>query len=54
MYIDGMPIPCNDPNGWQANSPTEIELLGDACDAIQEGSHTVSGDFPCGVVSVPQ
>jgi hypothetical protein len=54
IYIDGMEIPCNDPNGWQANSPTEIELLGAACDAIQEGSHTVNGEFPCGVVTVPQ
>ncbi len=54
IYIDGSPIPCNDPNGWQANSPTEIELLGAACDAIQDGSHTVNGQFPCGVVQVPQ
>jgi hypothetical protein len=54
IYLDGNPLPCNDPNGWQANSPTEIELLGAACDAIQEGTHTISGDFPCGVVSIPE
>lgn len=54
IFIDNSPIPCNDPNGWQANSATEIELLGAACDAIQNGSHTVTGQFPCGVVQVPQ
>ncbi len=53
IFVDGSPIPCDDPNGWTALSPTEIELLGASCDAIQTGTHTVTGSFPCGVV-VPE
>jgi hypothetical protein len=53
VYLDGVPLPCNDPNGWQLVTPTEIELLGDACETIQSGSHTVTGSFPCDAI-IPQ
>ena len=53
VSLDGVELGYNDPNGWQLNSPTEIELLGAACDAIQEGEHTVTGSFPCGA-AIPQ
>jgi hypothetical protein len=42
-----------DANGWQLKSPKEIELLGSACDAIKEGSHTLTFDFPCGAYTPP-
>jgi hypothetical protein len=53
VTLDGAELGFNDPNGWQLNSPTELELLGAACDAIQEGDHTVSGVFPCDA-AIPQ
>jgi len=53
ITLDGVELLFNDPNGWQLNTPTEIELLGAACDAIQEGDHSVVGSFPCGA-AIPQ
>lgn len=47
VTIDGVEIPCNDPNGWVLNSPTEIELQGEACETIQNGDHVVEATFPC-------
>jgi len=51
VYLDGVELGCNDPNGWTLKSPTQIELVGAACDAIQQGNHSVEGTFPCAVVS---
>jgi hypothetical protein len=42
-----MVIPYDDPNGWRVNSPTEIELLGDACALIQAGDVDVQVEFTC-------
>lgn len=53
VFVDGNEVPYQDPNGWQLNSPTEIELLGAACDAIQTGNHTVTGSFGCGIIGPP-
>src|SRR5690606_2653267 len=40
----------DDPNGWRMNSATELELVGDACDAVKT---TIDPDvyisFPCDV-----
>ena len=47
VRVDGEVIPCDDPDGWKLNSPTEIELQGAACDLIQDGEHTVEATFPC-------
>ena len=51
--LDGNLLECDGPDGWRANSGTEIELLGAACDTIKTGDHTVSGSFPCGAVVEP-
>lgn len=53
VYLDGNLLECDGPDGWRANSGTEIELLGAACDTIKTGDHTVSGSFPCGAVVEP-
>jgi hypothetical protein len=53
VTLDGEVLVYGDPNGWQLNSPTEIELVGAACEAIQEGDHTISGVFPCDA-AIPQ
>lgn len=53
VYIDGVEIGYQDPNGWQLNNPTQIELLGTSCEAIQNGNHTVTGVFDCTAI-IPQ
>lgn len=53
VTVNGSDVPYNDPNGWQANSPTEIELLGTTCDAIQDGQVTVDVSCPCDAI-IPQ
>jgi hypothetical protein len=50
VTIDGMQITYGDANGWRANGPTEIEILGTACDTIKMGDHVVDVRFPCGVI----
>ena len=47
VTINGVEIPFDDPNGWQVNSPTEIELLGTSCEAIQEGDVEITVEFTC-------
>lgn len=54
VYLDGNELGFEDPNGWRLSSPTEVEILGTACESIKQGNHTVTGDFPCGVVTVPR
>lgn len=47
-------IPCNDPNGWRLNSPTEIEFLGTSCATIMgDPSVQISAEFPCDSISMP-
>jgi hypothetical protein len=50
VVLDGQGLTYDDPNGWKLNSPTEIELVGAACDAIQSGEHEISATFPCDAV----
>lgn len=51
VYVNGMAIPFGDEDGWQLNNPGEVELVGDACDAIQNGEVQVSIKCACGVVT---
>jgi len=37
----------DDKNGWHVNSPSQIELLGKACEAIKSGQHDLDIRFPC-------
>jgi hypothetical protein len=54
VFVNGIKLPCNDPNGWQLNSPTEIEFLGDACDAIENDPNVeITASWPCEAVSNP-
>ncbi|HET6585136.1 MAG TPA: vWA domain-containing protein, partial [Nannocystaceae bacterium] len=45
--VNGNPVMLDDPDGWQLNSPTEIELLGGACDAVQQDDATVEMVCQC-------
>jgi hypothetical protein len=52
VLLDGMPLSC--PEEWHMLDDHTIELLGQACETLQDGqSHTVSADFPCGGVAIP-
>lgn len=48
VAVNGMPVPFGDTDGWQLNNPSEVELVGDACDAIQSGEVQVSIKCSCG------
>jgi len=55
VTINGEPHPltCNpgNGNGWKLTSPTEIEILGPACDRLKMSkTPKVDTKFPCGVV----
>jgi hypothetical protein len=50
VYLDGAVLGYNDPNGWKLNGPDEIELVGTSCDKIKLGDHSISVQFPCGIV----
>jgi hypothetical protein len=47
VTLDGQPLELDDPNGWQVNTPSQIELLGDACETIKRGDHDLAIKFPC-------
>lgn len=52
VMLDGVPLEC--PIDWTLIDPMTIELLGDACDTLQDGgAHTVQANFPCGTVIIP-
>jgi hypothetical protein len=50
VLVNGMSVPFGGDDGWQLNDPSEVELVGDACDAIQNGEVQVSIKCACGVV----
>lgn len=47
VTLDGEPLELNGPDGWKVNSPSQIELVGAACDAIKSGDHDIDISFPC-------
>jgi hypothetical protein len=47
LQINGEPVGLDDPNGWMLNDPTEVELLGSACDTLQTGAASVQMDCSC-------
>ena len=54
VQINGVVIPCNDPDGWQLNSSSEIEFVGAACDTIMnEPQVDITASFPCDSIVGP-
>jgi hypothetical protein len=47
VTINGVEIPYDDPDGWRINTPTEIELLGSSCEAVQAGEVEIAIEFSC-------
>jgi hypothetical protein len=53
VKIDGKQLVFDDPNGFRMNSPTELEVLGTACEQLRSpDSLEVFIDFPCEAVVV--
>lgn len=49
IEVNGDAIGLDDPNGWQLNNSTQVELLGSACDALQQGTSSVQMECSCDV-----
>ena len=47
LEVNGTIVGLDDPNGWQLNDPLEVELLGSACDALQQGTSSVEMTCAC-------
>jgi hypothetical protein len=52
VLVDGEAVPFEDPDGWQLNDPSTIELLGETCEAIQEGNVAIEVTCPCDAVEI--
>ncbi|MFK7991849.1 MAG: VWA domain-containing protein [Sandaracinaceae bacterium] len=53
VRLNGMDLPCDDPNGWRALDATRIELQGDACETLQSGPGvTLTASFPCDLILI--
>jgi hypothetical protein len=51
VKVNGVPIPCNQPDGWKLNSASEIEFVGKACDTIMTDPNvTITASFPCDAI----
>lgn len=53
VLLDGTELILDDPDGWQVNTPTQIELVGMACETIKSGDHDLDISFPCGAFRPP-
>jgi hypothetical protein len=53
VLLDGAPVPQSDTDGWRVVDGSTIELVGSACQAIQDGEHALSASFPCEVIVKP-
>lgn len=50
VMIDGVPLGCEDPNGYHVVDATHIVLQGTACTQVMTSGGTITGRFPCGTV----
>jgi len=52
VLVGGNEVPYGDADGWQLNDPSTIELLGETCEEIQEGSVSIEVTCPCDAVEI--
>ncbi|XXY48729.1 vWA domain-containing protein [Sorangium sp. So ce269] len=50
VLIDGVPVPYDAQNGWTMESPTQLVLVGDACEQLKTATQGISFDFPCDII----
>ncbi len=52
VSLDGMELECG--VDYDIPNPTTLELMGDACDTLQDGGdHMVDASWPCGAINIP-
>ena len=49
VTLSGNTLVYEDENGWRLASPSQVELLGSACDEIKDGETNLDINFPCEV-----
>ncbi len=47
VALDGEELVFDGPDGWVVLNPSQIELVGAACEAIKSGDHDLDVTFPC-------
>lgn len=52
VTLDGDKLEYKGDDGWVVDSPSQITLVGDACETIKTGEHDLDVDFPCGTFVV--
>jgi len=52
VTLGGAPLRYNDPNGFRLNNPSELEILGTACDTIKNDNTELVVRFPCDAVQI--
>ncbi len=53
VRLNGRELTCDDPDGWEATSPTSIRLNGDACDELTMSRGAIlEATFPCDIVII--
>jgi hypothetical protein len=50
VSVDGTPVPYDPTNGWTMASPTQLDLVGTACDQWRRAGMNISFDFPCEII----
>lgn len=53
VLLDGQPLTQDDPDGWRLSGSNQVQLVGAACETIQNGDHALSIEFPCGGYAAP-
>ncbi len=52
VTLDGVELECG--TQWSLPDASTLELLGDACETLQDGmDHTVDASWPCGAIDIP-
>jgi hypothetical protein len=54
VTVDGVPVACDDPNGWKLKGASTVEFVGTACANLQ--SHPaaqIRANFPCASFTPP-
>jgi hypothetical protein len=53
VIVEDIALEMDAENGWTLTGPSEIEILGDTCEAILDGTYSqIEVSCPCGVIVV--